>query len=90
MEENKRGKLIVIEGMVDTSMKDLPEFPWTHVVIEDAERLADHRQSQTKENKLFTYKVSKHLEEGYSVVLTTRDIEQLDKRFRNPDVLIKL
>jgi len=90
-------KLIVISGRLDTldsptleaflaQEKKLPEgnifIPWVLGV-------ADNRRTQSKENKLFSYCLSKK-KEG-SLILVVPQFSMLDKRVREQtDLVIKL
>ncbi len=50
------------------------------VVVPEANLFADCRQSQSKQNKLFTYQISKARESGLNIVLLAPTVEMLDKR----------
>lgn len=86
------GRLIILEtgtrliDIIESSKEDLLEtgdlFNGGCTVIGNAYRWYDSRNSMSKVNKLFVYKVSKTLEKGNDIILIARSKDDIDKRLR--------
>ena len=60
------------------------------LVAPEAVLLADCRNSQSKSNKLFTYRVQEARNKGLNVVLIVPRVDMVDKRLRESATLLQL